>query len=257
MGYRLKPDMQSDLEWYWCQCDADLGVCSTGNIEHRAPKEVEQTEGVVVRDRRGWRKLSPEVRADVRWSKQDEEIRLMWRELKCKGDTHVVSIEDPVWPDGMLDEDGLRRDGLPRTPMPTWARRVISNDRRRAVTIHAAITRMVKTDGGPRHERVLYRVYGPATRHPVCYGRIGSELAPIVEYTDAVSRFMTAGVTRTEAGEKVLGKGTSDRQVAEVRVQANRLLEEASRAYAEAAEANDAERGRERKRRIPVILGAA
>jgi hypothetical protein len=257
-AYRLASDLQADLTWLWCESDAALGVCSTGNIEHRGPPPKD-----VVNNESGVRVTPPRIRLALaggtrhrgeikteRWARKDDELRLMWQELVCHGDSHVVSIEDPVLP-GQID----------RTPMPAWARRVISHDRKRAVRVHATIRAMVQSAGGPAHERVLWRVYGPEHRHPLCYGVVGHELANLVEYTDVVARLITPSVTPTEAGETVLGRrgkmGPPAAQVTEVRRQANALLEAASRAYSAAHDARRAEKTRERESRVRRILAGA
>jgi hypothetical protein len=252
MGYRLPPDKQTDLTWFWTEADADMGVCSTGNIEHRGPppSDVVLAESAV-RVRRPKR----HELAVRRWATRDEELRLMWHELVCHGDEHVVSIEDPVLP---TIGDGPMEAGFERTPMPTWARRVISKDRARASRVHATIQRLVRGHSGPAHERVLYRVYGPVMRHPFCYGRVGSELAPLVEYTEVVARLITPAVTPTEAGERCLAKkGVAESQVSLIKRQADALLVAASKAYAECAERQRDEMAEARAMRVHRLMGVA
>ncbi len=247
--YRLPSDLQADLSWYWCDADADLGVCSGGDIEHRGPPPDSGPSTS--------RKPKAETRTEqrmVRHAAKDEEIRLMWHTLKCTGDSHANSIDDPV-------NNGLLAAGEPalfdRTPMPAWARRIVSRDRAKMTRVHATVNRLARGPNGARHQRVLYRVYGPVSRHPVCYGRVGSELAPLVEYTDAVVAKMAAGALPSEAGEAVLHKGVTEKAVRQVREQAQAMLEAASRAYEACHEAEKTERQHARRARFRALLGAA
>lgn len=252
-AYRLPSDLQADLAWFWNEADSAVGVCSTGDITHRSPP-VDRESGVRLRVYEPRRKISRAERGHERQRRIREDVERLWHTLPCKGDEHVNSIDDPV--SGVMASGG-EPFILDRTPMPQWARRIVSHDRKRSTQVHAALKILSVSPGGPMHALVLYRTYGPACRHPICYGRVGNELAPLVEYTDQVVRLMGPEVTASEAGERALGKGAPDARVSEIRRQCNSLLEAASRAYFAAATAERTEREEQRASRFRALLGAA
>jgi len=254
-SYRLPPDLQADLTWLWTQADADLGVCSGGDIQHRGPADFEAVRGengisiTESREDNTRNAASSRARSHARY---DEEHRLMWHMLVPKGDVHVTSTDDPA--NGIMADNGVPFM-FDRTPMPQWARRIISKDRDRMRRVHGSVQRLLERPNGPRHQRVLFRVYGPVQRHPVYYGRVGSELAPLVEYCDAIASKISPSVTATEAGEQVLNKSTSEIVVRAIKNQADAMLVEASKAYAECDQERRQERIADRRRKFALILG--
>lgn len=261
-GYRLTSDVRSELTWLWCYADGDLGMCHGANIESRGiveKSDIDEDEfnklGLMSWKcgPRGSRAASKKESKQARIAKRDEELRLMFQTIVCKGDGHVSAKDDPV---DCTMASGGEPFVMDRTPMPQWAMRINSPERKKATRIHRTLQLLIGAEDGIVHHRVLYRVYGPVQRHPVCYGRIGEELAPLVEYTDVVAELIRSGMTPTDAGESLLRKGN---EVAAHRVkgQAEKLLQAASHAYSAAHHNERKRRTQDREAKFRALLRAS
>lgn len=142
MGYRLPSDLRDDLEWYWNCAESEMGVRSSlggqvATLNRLAPPDpvpTDDTEAKVSPLER-WRLATPEERAVMRaerWDREDEAIRAYWETISTSDDSGHSS------PEPRLD---------PRTHA-------------RASRVGGALSIVVKSSLGPRHQRVLFRVYG-------------------------------------------------------------------------------------------------
>jgi hypothetical protein len=229
MVYRLPHDLQNDLTWFWCEAEAALGVCSNaGAIENtlllKSMPEVERDPDAISPMHR-WRLATPEQRIEMRrerWDREDQIIRDIWQTM-C---VHDDAVGKPSEPDGNAETRG------------------------RVARVAAALHRLVRGDRGPLHQRVLYCVYGQ-------YDRNVDDVTPVLQYTDEViQRTTCTGLTWREAMQELTRDGAA-RTLSDIRRNANRLLENASKAF---LESNDSEVGvikhshRARKERRRVAL---
>jgi hypothetical protein len=251
-GFRLSSDVQAELTWIWCYADADLGMCIGADLSHRGPPDKEQLQKQGMREvehERGQRFRSSKAKL----AKRDEELRLMWQTIVCKGDRHVSAKDDPV---DCTMASGGEPFVMDRTPMPQWAMRIVSKDRQKATRVHRTLQRLIGYDSGIVHARVLYRAYGPVLRHPVCYGRVGAELSPIVEHTNVVAALIRAGQTPQDAGESLLRKG-SEMVVHRVKARAEAMLVAASKSYTKAHQEERRQRMQDREAKFRALLRAS
>jgi hypothetical protein len=226
-SYRLPHDMQDDLTWFWCEAESEMGVrSSTGALIDRLELRI------------GMARSGREQANDT------EPRTIHWRRARIDAALRLYCLFGTVH-----DSDQFRV----RDPMPDAAARA----RDRSTRIHSAVVRLVQLPGGPGHTRVLHRVYGPATRHPLCYGRVGSELAPLIEYTPMVWDTMRAeSCTAQEAGEKLLRK-SGEKMAYDLKEQAQALLVSSSRAFYALYQDEKRSRQETRRAKFREILGAA
>jgi hypothetical protein len=234
VGYRLSSDSQADLSWYWCSAEADIGQKSNaGATIERARVLAASNVGagpIPAEPPSGIRLALAASNFESRRAAQDARLRMYWL------------LGPPAQDRGQLVD-----------PMPDRAEK----HRVRLLKVDRTVRRLIRMPRGAWHQLILYRVYGPVTRHPLMYGKLGTELSNLVEYTPTVCARIRAGVPPQQAGEAVLHKDVSLRAVTDVRLEAEALLVAASRAYevAEAAERDD--RTAARSARFRAILGAA
>ena len=140
-----------------------------------------------------------------------------------------------------------------------------------ALRIHGSLVRLRCVDGGERHQRVLFNIYGPPVT--VTYGVRLGELAPIAHYTAAARELAErlqaeARLHHRDSTYEVLPRQAlaarlhkEGHEFAETLVrQSERLLEESSRAYMKVRETHGgrvARRMRERDAEFNATRGAA
>lgn len=197
-AYRLPPDLQSDLSWYWCEAESELGVrSSTGSqiarLEIGAGSKAAIREAV---------QKNPDLRFELTTPEPDPVVRRRkLREAKLRYSLLFGPVHDS-------------RECRVYDPFPEGG----EHARQRMRLIHDALHRLGRSDGGPGHQRILFRVYGPRSPHLPSYGLVGSELAPLVEYTGKFQGLPP----KTKLTEETL-RG--------IRRQAAELLAQASTAY--------------------------
>lgn len=222
--YRLPPDLQADLVWYWCESEAGLGVRSSMGAQQQQllasscpdPPPSTRDPGAALQR---WRVASPEERHAMRvarWNAADDLLRSDWRTMK-------VAASPPSARQEQLLGD-LAPDDLTQTTFePDWARLVgkAAEARRRSVEVHSSLCRLRRGAHGVTHQLVLFRVYGDPLRDST-----EDEVKNLRGYAETVSEL-------------------------------REMLLAASRAYADAHRAERDMRREDRRRRFDHERGAA
>jgi len=216
--FRLQPDLQKELTWFWCEFDGDAGLRSNFEV-NRA-----QIERHVVPDEACPSPPPDGIRLALdspsrRWASKDEQLRQMWETM------HVHESPQCAREIDLLDFLQMMRS------------KVILGER--ASLVNDALRRMVRLHG-PHHERVLYRVYGPLKALRRGFEAVEkqrnttalNELAQLIEYTDVVEQARGVHQSYSEAAEKLLSHAKSA-TVERIRTECNYMLEAASRCYVE------------------------
>lgn len=224
-NYRLPGELRADLEWYWCRADADLGVHSNmsatiarANLLAHGKHDVSGLD-----DRPSGIRLALATsgidRISAARARRDEALRLFCVLGKPKHD-------QPFYSD-LMPEHAER-----------W--------RRKLRLIHSVLARLVKSQGGLRHEQVLFMVYGDPKQ-----ARLEDEIARLCKLAATQVIFDTPG------------GGLSEKEIARVaempdtRRVAKEMLSVASRSYLDAHVAEIAQRKAEREEQFRARMGAA
>ena len=126
--YRLPPDLQADLVWYWCESEAGLGVRSSMGAQQQQllasscpdPPPSTRDPGAALQR---WRVASPEERHAMRvarWNAADDFLRSDWRTMKVAASPPSARQEQLL---GDLARTTSRRPRSSPTGRGSWERR--------------------------------------------------------------------------------------------------------------------------------------
>lgn len=269
-GFRLGPDQQADLNWYFTEAESALGVRSTTGsqitmLQSRAMPEgtrvaamAERIENEPLRYTDG-RKLTARER---KWRHEDAEVRAIFQTLSVSGGSSGDCTRYKMaFASSHLDGVPIDIDQV--TYEPDWARIAggAAQVRQRSRRVWGNLFRMKNQPGGVRHEFVLFRAFGPQVAvlqeaKVIAKEHESRALEPLYEYTDEITRRFNGSMSRRSVLELALRK-PSPSLLRVLREQARSILGEASSAYAEAADHETTGARNQKRARVLRLMQAA
>lgn len=268
-GFRLSQDLQDDLVWYWTEAESALGVRSTTGsqivmLQSRAMPDAPRGDTGLALER--WRLGGPEVREAMRkerWEREDQAARAVFQTMQ------VGSGSGGDCTRYRMAFAGSRIDGVPVdieqvTYEPDWAKIAggAAQVRQRSRRVWGTLRRMKDRPGGPQHEFVLYRVYGPKlallqeSKLLTKTDQEQKDLGPLFEYTPEISRRFDGGVERRRVLELAL-RNPSPSLTRVLRAEAQEVLEQAWSAYSDADAAMRGAEAHKKRQRFLKMMQAA
>jgi hypothetical protein len=246
-GYRLPPDLQGDLTWYWTEAESALGVRSTTGsqvalLQARAMPEKERIDPGLALER--WRLGGPEERKAMRaerWEREDQAARDVFQTLSVgKGSAGDCTRYKRAFATSSIDGVPIELSEI--TYEPDWSRisGAAAQVRQRSRRVWRNLHRMKGQPVGVRHEFILFRAFGPQVNvlqesKTIAKEREARELEPLYEFTPEISRRLDGSISRRRVLELALRKPSPSLQRV-LREQARTVLCDASWAYSKAAE---------------------